>query len=34
MKGFRLFVILLSWPPDATRFVLPFTRKVDFRLAG
>ena len=25
MKGFRLFVILLSWHPDATRFVLPLT---------
>jgi hypothetical protein len=34
MKGFRLFVILLSWHPDATRFVLPLTRKAGFRLAG
>ena len=29
-----LFVILLSWHPDATRFVLPLTRKVGFRPAG
>jgi hypothetical protein len=29
-----LFVILLSWHPDATRFVLPLTRKAGFRLAG
>jgi hypothetical protein len=34
MKGFRLFVILLSWHPDATRFVLPLTRKAGFRPAG
>jgi hypothetical protein len=29
-----LFVILLSWHPDATRFMLPLTRKAGFRLAG
>jgi hypothetical protein len=34
MKGFRLFVVLLSWHPDATRFVLPLTRKAGFWLAG
>jgi hypothetical protein len=34
MKGFRLFVILLSWHPDATRFVLPLTRKAGFWLAS